>query len=285
MRKHHVPIRTSKYCLSVAVLVMWLAAGVELRADQTVVVRSGNGTIGSQDSLIHVLPFRTTGDITPTPANFSDAQSSPQAYVVTPYGAYIPSLPSDPNAKWIAVNTNLPAGSALFAMPFQVTDSTITAASLAFHFAVDNGANGVFINVTRIMRNSLDGDYHAEFRFVRNDIAPLLIPNATNWIYVNMSDYGVIAALIFNATITTQGTSKDVQPNVGGNTGFVSVQIFGQGFPSGDVSATLSGNGQPDITAISATTIDKNEVDATFDLRGIVPGTRDVSITQGGVSV
>src|SRR5712671_6949540 len=99
MRKHDAPIRSLKKWLSIAALVMCVSAGVELRADQTVVVRSGNGTIGSQDSLIHVLQFNTTGDITPTPANFSAAQNAPQAYVVTPYGAYIPSLPSDPNAK------------------------------------------------------------------------------------------------------------------------------------------------------------------------------------------
>src|SRR6267378_573265 len=61
MRNHDAPIRGLKYLFSIAVLVMWVSAGVELRADQTIVIRSGNASIGTQDSLVHALPYGTTG--------------------------------------------------------------------------------------------------------------------------------------------------------------------------------------------------------------------------------
>jgi hypothetical protein len=281
MRKHDAAIKTLKYWLSIAAFVMWVSATVELRADQTVVVRSGNGTIGSQDSLIHVLPFGTTGDITPTPANFSNAQTAPQAYVVTPYVTYIPTLPSDPNAKWIAVNTNLPQGSALFAVAFQVTDPTITTASLDFHFSVDNAVNGVFINGNRISGNSLDGDYHAEYRFVRFDIAPLLIPNSTNWLYVNMSDYGALAALIFNATITTSSGgagTEGISPNHGGNAGTVTVRVTGSGFQLG-AQVRLTGVGT-DVAGSDTSVLNSSILTSSFNLVNAPPGLRNVVVTN-----
>src|SRR5580704_12990021 len=135
----------------------------ELLADQSIPIRSGNGSIGSLDSAVHVLPFNTASDVTPTAANFAAAQSAPFAYVVAPAGPYIPSLPADPAAQWIAVGPNLPAGSALFAIPFQVTDTSIQSATLNFYFAVDNAVNGVFINGAKISGNSFDGDYHAQY--------------------------------------------------------------------------------------------------------------------------
>lgn len=51
-------------------VLLMLVASTIVRADQTIVIRSGNGSIGSQDSLIHALPYGTTGDVTPTSANF-----------------------------------------------------------------------------------------------------------------------------------------------------------------------------------------------------------------------
>jgi len=281
MRKRDPLIRSLKYWLSISALVMWVSAGVELRADQTITVRSGNGSLGSQDSQVHALPYGTTGDITPTAAQFASAQTAPFAYVVAPYQTYIPTLPSDASARWIATTPNLSQGSALFAMPFQVTDSTITTASLDFHFAVDNAVNGVFINGNRISGNSFDGDYHTEFRFVRNDIAPLLIPNSTNWLYVNMSDYGALAALVFSATITTSNGgagTQGISPNHGGNVGGVTVRVNGNGFQSG-AQLKLTGIGA-DIVGTGTAVFNANILTSTLNLTGAPPGLRDVVVTN-----
>ncbi len=281
MYKPDAPISRLKYWLSIALLVMWFSAGVELRADQTIVIRSGNGSIGSQDSLVHALPYGTTGDITPTAAQFASAQAASFAYVVSPFQTYIPMLPSDPSAKWIATTPNLSQGSALFAMPFQVNDPSITSAGLDFHFSVDNAVNGVFINGTRISGNSFDGDYHAEYRFVRNDIASLLIPNSTNWLYVNMSDYGGLAALIFNATITTNSGgigTQGVTPNHGGNTGGVTVRVNGTGFQPG-AQLKLTGIG-PDILGTGTAVLNTNTLISTIDLTNAQAGLRNLVVSN-----
>ena len=83
MRDSEAPIETKKYWLG-AVLLLTLASSTA-RADQTVVVRSGNGSINSQDTQVRYFSFGTTGDITPAPANFVSAQTGPFAYVVAPY--------------------------------------------------------------------------------------------------------------------------------------------------------------------------------------------------------
>jgi hypothetical protein len=180
-----------------AVLAVLFVALTGARADQTVIVRSGNGTVGSQDTEVRFLSYGVTSDVTPQPADFVTVKTGPFAYVVPPDGPYIPQLPSDPNAKWIAHSPGLASGSALYAVPFQLTDSVITSATLTFYFSVDNAVNGIFFNGQRISGNSYDGDYHAQYEFVRNDIGPLLIPNSTNWLYVNASDYGAASAIDF----------------------------------------------------------------------------------------
>src|SRR5439155_26529001 len=160
-------------------------------------------------------------------------------------GCYIPCLPSYPSSKLIATTPGFTPESALYAIPFQVTDSFIASATLDLHFSVDNAANGVFINGSRISGNSYDGDYHAEYRFVRSDIGPLLIPNSTNWLYVNASDYGGIAALIFSAKIMTTSGSQGILPDQGGNSGQVSVQISLPTLEDG-TTAKLVSSIQPD---------------------------------------
>jgi len=148
-------------------LAVFLVASTNARADQTVVVRSGNGPINSQDTQVRYLSYGTTGDITPTPANFVSAQTGPFAYVVAPFTTYLAALPHDPAAKWVARAVGWPAGTTLYAVPFQLTDATITSATLDIHYSVDNAINGVFFNGQRISGNSYDGDYHAEYEFVR----------------------------------------------------------------------------------------------------------------------
>ena len=268
------------YVVIVAIAASALFLSPELRADQSITIRSGNGVISSQDNFVRVLAFHSTGDITPTPANFAAAQTAPYAYVVAPDNAWIASIPADNSARWIAVTPNRSPGSALFAVPFQVTDTVITAATLDLNFAVDNALNGVFINGTRISGNSFDGDYHAQYRFVRADIAPLLIPNSTNWLYLNMSDYGAVAGIIFSAAITTTGgVGRPIIPSRGGNGGTVTTVISGAGFSDGD-EVKLSSPGQTDIIGNFPTVLSPNQIITTFDLRSQAPGEWNASVTD-----
>jgi hypothetical protein len=254
-------------------------------ANQEVQIHSGNGTLGSQDSEVRVLSYgRFRGDVTPSASDFVTAQTESFAYVVAD-SSYITSLPSDPTAKWIAATSDKADVSALYAIPFEVTDTVIGNAILDFHFAVDNAVNGVYINGSRISGNSYDGDYHAEYRFVRDDIASLLHPHSTNWLYVNVSDFGVISALIFSARITiTGGTQVGISPNVGGNTGKVTVRISVPGITTG-AAAKLTAQGQPDILGehkeilAGGATESSNVLRTTFDLRGAAAGSRDVVVT------
>ncbi|MGO8790136.1 MAG: choice-of-anchor D domain-containing protein [Terriglobia bacterium] len=167
-----------------------------------------------------------------------------------------------------------------------MTDTTIGSATLNVYFAVDNAVNGVFINGSPISGNSYDGDYHAEYGFVRYDVGPLLQPNATNWLYLNVSDYGYLSALIFSATITTQAvaTSVSISPSSGGNTGTVTATIGDVGgLPSG-TTVTLSAAGQADIAATNVAFVNPTTLTATFDLTGAAPGPRQVVLSPPGGS-
>jgi hypothetical protein len=291
MRKRHTSIRSLKFSLNAVLLLILAFASVEVQADQTVTVRSGNGTVGSRDSLIRVL------QAAPSSANFIAAQTAPFAFVAAPHPFYIKRLPSDPSAQWVALTADLAPGSALYAFPFQLTDATIVSATLDIRFSVDNLIDGVFINGTRISGNSTDGDYHAEYRFVRNDIAPLLQPNSTNWLYMYLVDDGGFAGLMFNTTITTTGGGiQGISPDHGGNAGLVTVQIKG---PNLSTSATAAGNvfnsdpisvdltavGLADIVGVNPKRLASDEIVTTFDLRGQPPGPRDVTVTLDDSSV
>jgi hypothetical protein len=253
-------------------------AGV-VQADQTITVRSGNGAVGTLDSQVRVLRYGRSTDITPSSADFITVQTAPFAYVVAPYPTYIQSLPSDPTAKWIATTPGLNPESALYAISFQVNDTVIASASLDLPYSVDNAINGVYINGTPISGNTHDGDYHGEYRFVRSDIAPLLRPNSINWLYLNVSDYGGLAALIFRATITVNGAPAGVQsisPDHGGNAGSVSVRVIGNNLLPG-TQVKLTGLG-PDIIGTNTTVATSNILTSTLALAGAQPGLRAVLI-------
>ena len=139
----------------------------------------------------------------------------------------------------------------------------------------------MYINGTPISGNSHDGDYHSEYRFLRSDIAPLLIPNSTNWLYVNASDYGVLAALIFSATINTHGAvtgAPSISPDHGGNTGMTTVTIIASGFQPG-AQLKLTGIGA-DINGTNTIAVNANILTSTLALTGALPGLRSVVVTD-----
>ncbi len=282
MLNHSAKRRLRNHCVRAAfVAVLFIANALQARADQSIVLRGGNGSIGSQDAQVRFLAYGSTGDITPTTQDFQSAQTGTFAYIDAPYATYIPQLSTDPLAQWIATTPALGGGSALYAIPFNVTDSVVGSASIDLGYAVDNAINGVYINGNLISGMWPDGDYHAEYRFLSSDIASLLKPNSTNWLYINVSDYGYLAALIFSANITVQGGSAatpSISPNQGGNTGQVTVRIVGSGFEPG-ATVTLSGS-EPQINAADVTEVNADILTATVDLTNATPAVRTVTVTN-----
>lgn len=265
--------------------MLLLLAGPLARADQSITLRSGNGAIGSQDAQVRFLAYGKTGAVTPAAQDFTTVQTGTFAYVDTPYPTYVKSLPSDPLANWLGTTKSLSPGSALYAIPFTVTDPIIAAASLDLGYSVDNAINGVYINGMPLSNNVQDGDYHGEYYVLRSDIASLLIPNSVNWLYLNVTDGGGFSGLIFSANITTQGAAPGaptITPAQGGNTGQVSVRIIASGFqPGATLSLTSAGN---PIPGTNVTVVSPNILTATIDLSGAAPGVDTVTITNPGGS-
>jgi hypothetical protein len=184
--------------------------GGALSHAETVVLRSGNGSIGGNDTLISMLtgPADTNFSTAFTPADFSAADSGPAAFIIANHPAWIASLPSDSLAQWISTSANGAGegGTALYAIDFTLA-SAASSATLDLRLAVDNalggGPNqGVFINGTAISGNSSPAGFTSELTIQRSDIAPLLVAGA-NTLYINSSDQGGPGGLIFSATIET----------------------------------------------------------------------------------
>ncbi|MGB9180873.1 MAG: LamG-like jellyroll fold domain-containing protein [Pyrinomonadaceae bacterium] len=83
-----------------------------------------------------------------------------------------------------------------------------------------------------------------------------------------------------------QASGRSVAPrltklstNRGGNKGIVRLRILGNYLPGGPVTVKLNATGQPTINGTNATLIDSTQIVANFDLRGSVPGARDVVVT------
>ena len=195
-------------------------------ADQTLRIRSGNGVPGSTDSLVRVL--KTRGRSEPTEAVFDAVKTNALAFIpVNLPRTYVTHLSVDADAKWVCLAHGLPDVSALYAIPFVVADPVIASGSILLTYAIDNELNGLYLNGHRVSGDSVDGDYRREFQLYRDDIAPLLIPNATNWLYLNLRDWGGAAGVMFSADIQIVGGTMGIVPQSGGNVGFVTAQLYG----------------------------------------------------------
>lgn len=222
-----------------------LAATAPSAADQIINLKSGNGSIGGTDSAISMLvgPLEQGFGSAFTGADFTSARTGPQASVITHHPAWLPASSfSDPSAQWIGTNATAShptpgignGASALFAIDFNITDTSITAATIDFDFSVDNllglnpsfpntGVNeGLFINGIALSGSTSGGTFSSTFNITRSNIAPLLV-TGTNTLYINMTDVGGPAGLIFSATITTEGGTSVAVPEPG------LVAIFGLG--------------------------------------------------------
>lgn len=101
-----------------------------------------------------------------------------------------------------------------------VADQGVAAASLDFEFRVDNyldgapiTAQGLYLNGTPLSGDTrfydpADQAIYFSGTISRTDIAPLLIPQATNWFYINVTDRLPGSGILFGATIRTTATPE-----------------------------------------------------------------------------
>jgi len=178
-------------------------------AAQAIVLRSGNGAVGANDSSVKMLvgPVDSAFGSAFTAADFTSARTGAAAPIITPNSAWISSLAGDSTSKWISTNPTgaVEGSSALFAIDFTLP-AGVTSATLSLNYAVDNQLGsavnqGVFLNGTAISGSSVGGNFIQEFSLTRSDIGPLLVAG-TNTLYLNMTDFGGPSGLLFRATIT-----------------------------------------------------------------------------------
>jgi hypothetical protein len=185
-------------------LVALLVGSTRAGADETIVLRTGQGPVGTLDPSIHFLavnggPFG--------PDDFNAARQGSAAAVSGPSDAWISGI-SDAQAQWIAVDADMTAQSALYAQDFLVS-GPIGCARLDLSYAVDNnlgyaGVPGLYINGQEVPgspQGQVDG-YAAEYHFSAEHIEGLLHPGV-NTLYFFQYDYGIIAGTIYSAQIRT----------------------------------------------------------------------------------
>jgi len=205
-----------------------LLIAASLAADETVVVRSGNGPFGGTDSVITFLLGPPGGpfDHAFTSADFAGAQNGPAAFMVSPNPLWIPGLPSDPSAQWVGTNPSAGVSygnTALYAIPFQIT-SSFSSATLNINYAVDDaigdtvidsGPNtGVYLNGSAACGGAFAIGFSQQNSASCGDVSSLLHVG-TNWFYIEDGNVEASAGLLFSATITTTGAEPTpAQPNI-----------------------------------------------------------------------
>ena len=169
-----------------------------------------------------------------TATDFANAGTSSSATVINNHPAWITATAFNANAATAAVPaqriSNSPTGGAssgdngssgLYAIEFTITDAIISAASINFDFAVDNilgttspsfGVNQrLFLNGVALSGITSGGGFNSVHTFTRTDIAPLL-QTGVNTLYINLTDVGGPAGMIFSTTITTEGSTAVAVP-------------------------------------------------------------------------
>lgn len=196
-----------RYALFLAAALGCLVGGAEA---ETLVLRSGNGSVGGSDAQVRMLVGPINGSFASafTATDFANARGGNSAVIIAPHSLWIASLPSDPAAGWISTSAGgaVDGSTALYAIDFLLSDP-FSSATLTLNFAVDNllgsGPNqGVYLNGQALSGDTSTGNYSSQTVIFRDDIAPLLVAGL-NTLYINATDQGGPSGLIFSATITT----------------------------------------------------------------------------------
>lgn len=195
---------------------------------EVITLRSGQvgglpGTAGQSDDIVTYLPNNPGGaaiSATPfTPGDFAGAVSGPAAQVINPVFAWTPGI-SDTAARWINFQSDIQinpdgtvsgsgygtAGSALYAIPFNVTTPLATGGFLNMEFAVDDsggdlifgGGNPDFLYVNGAGTGYSGGNYGSST--FHNQFIPFT--TGLNYLYLYQRDAGFgVSGLIFSITI------------------------------------------------------------------------------------
>jgi hypothetical protein len=134
---------------------------------ETIVLRSGNGSIGGNDSQVNMLlgPADSAFSTAFTNTDFTNAKNGSDAFGISPHPAWGSGLAGDAISQWISTSSSGAGegGTALYAIDFNLSDP-FGSATLDFHFVVDNGLGGgpnqgIFLNGGAISGNSTGGAF------------------------------------------------------------------------------------------------------------------------------
>jgi hypothetical protein len=187
---------------------------------ETISIRSGDSEFFENDSSITMLigPQDSGFNVPLTPADFAAASSGPSAIVVPPHPAWKATLMVDPDARYISTHAIHPnahpsigtiLSTALYAVDFEITSTTIDSATLDIYFLVDNqlgdtANEGVFVNGIPVA-DTKGGSFGADNSFLGRDITSMVNPG-TNTLYVLGVDVGGPSGLQFHVDITIEST-------------------------------------------------------------------------------
>ncbi len=192
-------------------LLLSLAFPLASASAQTIVFRSGNGSVGDPDSRITFLAGASESELRSSAfvaQDFSDAENGPAATIVTEYAGWLPSI-TDSKARWVAVDTNRTPKSALYAIKFHVDNVCWEAASLQFSFATDDqlgdlsgGSNelGLFLN-EQPLAGSNGGSFNTETTLGVYDVTGLLQPGENTLYFYNRDKARVVSGVIFSGRV------------------------------------------------------------------------------------
>jgi 6-phosphogluconolactonase (cycloisomerase 2 family) len=144
-----------------------------------------------------------------------------------------------------------------------VSGSPFPVGSLPYHATVD--PTGSFLYVTNFGSNNVTA-------YAINASTGSLTPVPGSPFTTGTAPFWIAIATV------TPSTQLTIQPNVGGNTGNVTVQLFGGGVQNG-ATVKLAGVG-PDIIGTDTISTIASALTTTFNLLGATPGIRDVVITN-----
>jgi uncharacterized protein (TIGR03437 family) len=191
---------------------VFLVLSAPLAFAETVTLRSGSGNAGNRDSSISFLLGPANSDFSKafTQSDFSTAQSGPAAFILNRNPLWISGLSVDAAAKWIGTNSNASSQgkSALYAVNFTIS-SAFSSATLTLHYAVDDALGGVYLNGIAVCKNLIANsitNFTQEHTLDCNDVGAAL-KVGSNWIFIDASNSGAAAGLLFAATINTTAVS------------------------------------------------------------------------------
>lgn len=193
-----------------AVVLALAVATVALPAQPApIVLRSGNVPAGNTEPAITYLqgPATAAFGFAFTAADFAAARTGPNALVLPSLaGGWPLQLPASPQAQWI--DTAAGSHSALYAIPFQVTQ-TFASAVLTLQFVADDSLGdpaqaGVYVNELPVPDTSNVGSYYYVETLARGEIGPML-QQGSNWLYLYLHNTGGRGGLLFHASIQLDG--------------------------------------------------------------------------------